>query len=129
MEQRPALAPGRRGDGARPFLPRGVAPRLGRQVRRSLTKEGRILQHRHQRAADDLGPGQRIGQRREVASYHKPKLLTDRRRQTLAHGGVGQHMERAAAVPFGEQPVEQRRAHVSHVQKPGRAGRKSDNGI
>ena len=43
--------------------------------------------------------------------------------------GIVEAQNESAAVPFGEQPVEQRRAHVSHVQKPGRAGRKSDNGI
>jgi hypothetical protein len=34
-----------------------------------------------------------------------------------------------AAMPLGEQPIEQRRAHFPDVQKPGRAGRETDNGI
>ena len=43
--------------------------------------------------------------------------------------GVVEAQDEGAAVPLGEQPIEQRRAHVPHVQEPGRAGRKADNGI
>jgi hypothetical protein len=43
--------------------------------------------------------------------------------------GVVETQNESAAAPLGEQPIEQRRAHVAHVQKAGRAGRKTDNWI
>ena len=43
--------------------------------------------------------------------------------------GVVEAQDEGAAVPLGEQPIEQRRAHVAHVQEPGRARRKTDDGI
>jgi hypothetical protein len=43
--------------------------------------------------------------------------------------GVVEAQDEGAAMPLGEQPIEQRRAPVPHVQKPGRAGRETDNGI
>src|SRR5687768_18245378 len=47
---------------------------------RSLFEEDRVFQHRHQRAVDDLCPGQRIGKRGEVAAHRQPERLADRRR-------------------------------------------------
>jgi hypothetical protein len=42
--------------------------------------------------------------------------------------GVVEAQDEGAAMALGEQPVEQRRAHVSDMQQPGGAGRKTDDG-
>src|SRR5262249_57480371 len=42
--------------------------------------------------------------------------------------GVVEPQDERAAMPLGEQPVEQRRAHVADMQKPGGARRETDDG-